>query len=495
MLSRPLNHHPKNEKKMIRPLFSLLVIAILSLNVSPLHAQDDNDIIALVGKLRNLSILFIETDTEKMIERQKEKIELAEKILDHPDMEEAHRIFAMISRIQAFGIHFNTLFRDKKLDQQLNESYEEAIEEGLDDEDQRVVIEATTSQASFRCGLFIIEPNDESAQSAADALEDLSELGPKDPLVQATKRLLLEQLWNSDHPKKAFEAIGKVDDKVAQIVLDQIEGETDKEKAEFLWAKHFSRFGDFVAQRRLAEMYESGKGTKINNAQSARWYTKLARLGDRYAQIKLGDFYLEGKGYSKDEKAAVQQYQAAAKNGSRVAQFKLGQCYRNGSGVEQSESDWRKWIKSAASNANGRDVQTVYNAIDFKDAAESYQIFYEALVEQNSDNYYYLNNFSYSLLIAENKNPQRALELIEKAIEYAPDDFDGIENFLDTKATALKQMGQYKKAAELFESVLEKLDDKEPVLKSLIECYEELGDEEKADSYQKQLEGQVNQGK
>ena len=472
---------------MKRVILSILVVTLTNFSAVAQDDADESNLDALVGKLRNLSILFIDTDSDKMIERQKEKIELVDKILEHPDMEERHRIFAIITRIQAMGIHFNVLYRDKKQDQELFESYAEAIEKGLEDEDERVVIEATTSQASFRSGIFILDPSEEKAKDAAAALEKLHDLGPKDPLVQATKRLLLEQLWNSDQPKKAFEAFGKIDDKLAQIVLDQIEETTDREKAEFLWAKHFARLGDFVAQRRLAEMYENGKGTRINNSQSARWYTKLARLGDRNAQVKLGDFFLEGKGYSKDANAAVEQYQIAAKAGSRIAQFKLGQCYFNGMGVDKSEADWRKWIKSAAFNATSSDVQSVYTAIDFKAAAESFKLFYETLVGQYPEDYYYLNNFAYSMLITKEKNPERALELIDKAIELAPEGFGGLGNFLDTKATALKEIGKAEEAAKLFEKVLDQIDDKKPVLESLIECYDELGNQGKVDEYRKQL--------
>ncbi len=468
-------------------ILPFLIVTLISASVFSQETQDV-DIDVLVGKLRNLSILFIDTDAEKISQRQQEKIELADQILEHPDMEESHRLFAVITRLQSLGIQFHNLYRDQQQDDDLNETYRKAIEEGLEDEDQRIMIEATTAQAGFQSGLFILNPNKDVAQTAAKALHQLGELGPKDPLVQTARRLLLEQLWKSDEPELVFKALDKIDGKLAQIVLDEIEGSTDQDTAEFLWARHFARFGDLVAQLRLADMYETGKGTRVNHSQAARWYTKLARLGNRSAQVKLGDFFLEGKGYSQDAKAAVEKYQAAAAAGSRIAQFKLGQCYRNGTGVEENEADWRKWIRSSASNASSTDVQAVYTAIDFKSAAESYQLFYESLVEQNPDDFYYLNNLAYSLLIMDVKNPERALELINRAIELTTDDFSGIANFLDTKATALMQLGKTKEAAEIFESVLDKLDDKKPILESLIECYDKLDDAEKADEFRKQLE-------
>ena len=246
-------------------------------------------------------------------------------------------------------------------------------------------------------------------------------------------------------------------------------------------------FNDFVAITRLAKMYEEGTGTRSNSTQAARWYEKLARLGDLKSQTKLGDFYLQGKGYSTNPETAVEYYQKAATAGYRIAQFKLGDCFRLGQGVEANDDEWKKWIKSAAFNANSDDVQDLYEAIDFKTTPDSFQIFYDVLVDQNPDDIYYLNNLAYSLLIGSKKEPERSLELIDKAIEAAPDDFDGLANFQDTKANALKHLGKFKEAAEIFESILDEMDDKKSILESLVECYSEF-DEDKAEKTQAKLD-------
>ena len=213
---------------MNRRILPLLLVTLICTSVCS-QETEEVDIDTLIGKLRNLSILFLDTDSKAMIDRQQKKIELADQILEHPDMEEAHRLFATITRIRALGIHFNVLYTAKKQDDDLNETYANAIEEGLADDDQLVIIEATTSQASFRCGLFILDPIEGNAKPTAEALNELEKLGPRDPLVQTTRRVLLEQLWNSDQPKLVFEALVEFDDKRARIVLNELEGATDKQ--------------------------------------------------------------------------------------------------------------------------------------------------------------------------------------------------------------------------------------------------------------------------
>ncbi|MEM9409596.1 MAG: hypothetical protein AAGA30_00660 [Planctomycetota bacterium] len=452
----------------------------------PAAADETQDVFELVEKLRNLMILRIDTQSDLVIQRQQQKIEIADQILAHEEVDDSQRAFANVAMLQSYAIWFNVYYRDKKNVPEFNEKYAQRLSDARDDEDERIVTEATTASASFYCGMFILDPNEERANLAADHLNQLVELGPKDPLIQSTRRLLLEQLLSSEEAKMVFEKIETYDKKVAGIALDQLAEKIEKPIADFRWAKHFANFGDFVSQRRLAKMYETGTGTRANNSQAARWYGKLARLGDINSQVKLGDFYLTGKGFTRNPETAVEYFQNASKSGSRVAQFKLAECYLNGLGVEQSDDNWKKWIKSAAFNASGADVQAIYQTIDFNESPDSYRIFYESLVEQYPEDIYFLNNFAYSLLISSDKDPKRALELIDRAIDNAPKDFDGIDNFIDTKATALKQLEKWKESAKLFESILENTEDKKPVLESLIECYEKL-DSEKADTFRQQL--------
>lgn len=480
--------HTTNTRFLMAILCCLFIVLPVAAQEESEAADDDKSVAKLVKELRDLSVMRIDMKSDKIVDRQRRKVELANRILDHEDASDIDFNYATVARLQSLGIHFAFNFQNKRLDEDLKKQYADAIEEALESEERNIVFEATTASAGFRAGLYTMEPNEEHAELAATAIARLNEAAPKDPLVQATRRLLLEQIRNADKPRMMFEQMKTDDEKLANIVLNNLDGKTEKDETDFLWARHFAKLGDFVAQRRLALMYETGKGTRVNFSQASRWYKKLARLNDTVAITKLGDFYLEGKGYFKNPEQAVKNYQQAAKANSRVAQFKLGECYRTGTGVEQSDENWMKWVQTSASSASGVEVQQVYSTIEFDDAPDSYRVFYEALIDEHPEDIYFMNNLAYSLLIGSDKDAKRALELIETAIEDAGEDFAGLDSFRDTKATALKQLGKWKAAAEIFESILPNVDDKEPVLKSLIECFGELDDDEKTKAFQEQLD-------
>ena len=467
--------------------FTIALVGISApLQESP---EETRDLADLLKDLTSLTSKPAETESEKLAEQFQERIKLADEILVHPDVEESQRVFAELTKLQAFGFLYAIDQREKKNDAKILSDYQTQIDRLLTDSNERISLEAISANANLATNRYVKQPDTDTSETAVSALKKLVEIAPKDPIIQTTKRLLLERVWNSDQPKPLFEALAKTDDPSARIVLPSLADESDsssREKAEFQWAKYFAKFNDFVAMNRLAEMYEQGKGTRANNTQSARWYEKLARLGDLNSLTKLGDFYLAGKGYSENPETAVEYYQKAATAGYRVAQFKLGECFRTGQGTEVSEDDWRKWIKSAAFNASSVEVQKLYESVDFKSSADSFKVFYEVLVDQNPEDIYYMNNLAYSLLIGSKKEPERSLELIDAAIAAAPKNFDGMSNFKDTRAHALKHLGKYKEAAELFESVLNDLDDKKTIMQALVECYAEF-DEEKASEYRSKL--------
>ena len=481
--------------------FLLTTILCFCLIVStPVTAQDDSEtsdedkgVAELVKELRELSLSRAEMDSTELVSRQRRKVKLANLILDHEDASEIDFRFATVSRLQSLGIHFAVTLQNNKPEKKLNREYSEAIEDALSYDERGIVFEATRASAGFHTGLYRMEPTEENAELAASSIARLDESAPGDPLVQLTRRMLLEQIRSAEKPRLMFEQMKEYDEKIANIVLDNLDGKIDKEETDFLWTKHFAKLGDAIAQRQVAAMYETGKGTRVNYSQASRWYKKLANLRDNYAIIKIGDFYLEGKGYFKNPETAVKNYLQAANSTlpqfKRVAQFKLGECYRTGTGVKQDDGNWKKWIKTAAFNASGVEVQQVYTTIEFEDAPDSYRVFYETLIEDHPDDIYFKNNLAYSLLISSDKDAERALELINEAIKDAKDDegFGGLDSFLDTKGTALKQLGKWKAAAEVFEDILPKVDDKKPVLESLVECFKELDDDDKVKEYRKQL--------
>ena len=103
-----------------------------------------------------------------------------------------------------------------------------------------------------------------------------------------------------------------------------------------------------------------------------------------------------------------------------------------------------------------------------------------------------LNNLAYAYLVCENKNPDRALNLVNQAIRVlgelpASDQRDDMESsFHDTRGNALMQMNRLDEAAAAFELAMQHRPEEKKILESLIKCYEGR-DDRQAEVYRRRL--------
>ena len=104
--------------------------------------------------------------------------------------------------------------------------------------------------------------------------------------------------------------------------------------------------------------------------------------------------------------------------------------------------------------------------------------FYERAREKSPRDPAVLNNLSYSYLVAEDdeRNAERALQLINEAIRNLPQGIkpEEVSKFLHTKGTALKLQDRLQEALAVFEKALKARRNHADTLRSLIECYRGL---------------------
>ena len=104
--------------------------------------------------------------------------------------------------------------------------------------------------------------------------------------------------------------------------------------------------------------------------------------------------------------------------------------------------------------------------------------YYERAREKSPRDPAVLNNLSFSYLVAQDdeRNAERALQLINEAIRNLPAGIDPTEisKFLHTKATALKQQDRLQEALAVYEKSLKSRPYHPDTLRSLIECYRGL---------------------
>ena len=101
-----------------------------------------------------------------------------------------------------------------------------------------------------------------------------------------------------------------------------------------------------------------------------------------------------------------------------------------------------------------------------------------------------LNNLAYSYLVCENRNPERALLLVDQALRILPENAEGREtylsHFLDTRGLALMQLNRMEEAAANFEVALKYRPNNKSILENLIKCYEGRL-ESQAETYRRKL--------
>ncbi len=104
-----------------------------------------------------------------------------------------------------------------------------------------------------------------------------------------------------------------------------------------------------------------------------------------------------------------------------------------------------------------------------------------------------LNNLAYAYLVCENRNPDRALTLVNQAIRAIPSNISAERreelrsHFFDTKGRALLQMNRMDEAAASLELAMRSRPKNKDILAALIKCYEGR-DDLQADVYRQRLE-------
>jgi TPR repeat protein/Zn-dependent protease with chaperone function len=110
--------------------------------------------------------------------------------------------------------------------------------------------------------------------------------------------------------------------------------------------------GDVGAQRRLGDMYASGKSVQRDDAQALYWIRRAAEVGDADSEYRLGVLYFRGQGVPHDDSLAAVWVFKAASQGYPAAEKDLGLLYSYGRGVPRDDQLAAGWFRRAAEHGN-----------------------------------------------------------------------------------------------------------------------------------------------
>ncbi len=101
--------------------------------------------------------------------------------------------------------------------------------------------------------------------------------------------------------------------------------------------------------------------------------------------------------------------------------------------------------------------------------------YFELARKKAPNNSMILNNLAYVYLVCGNRNPERALKLVDEAIRFLPNNETALKvrsNFFDTRGTALMQLNRMDEAVAAFEIALQDRPNNRKILESLVRCYQ-----------------------
>lgn len=123
-----------------------------------------------------------------------------------------------------------------------------------------------------------------------------------------------------------------------------------------------AKLGMVSSKIELAQMYEQGLGTELDEKEAFKWYKEAvpnlpdAPLDDQQIFVinKLAKMYYLGKGVEKDFEESFKCFQVLAEEGIAHSQYILGIMYLNGEGIAKNEIEATKWFKLAAEQGHER---------------------------------------------------------------------------------------------------------------------------------------------
>ena len=142
------------------------------------------------------------------------------------------------------------------------------------------------------------------------------------------------------------------------------------------WYKKAARKSP-VAQYRLGDIYDEGKGVKQDKSMAAKYFTKAAKstFCGPAAQHRLGLLYANGEGLERDMPKAVTLFLEAIGSAYYApALYELGQCYYKGMGVKQDDTKAMKWWLKAAEQGYSQAIKVVQSSYAMGDLGEKDEV-------------------------------------------------------------------------------------------------------------------------
>lgn len=233
------------------------------------------------------------------------------------------------------------------------------------------------------------------------------------------------------------------------------------------------------AQYRLGIFYLAGKAVPRNAVKATDWLEKAALQDHAEAMHTLGVIYQYGLDVSPDLAKARSCYERAAELGLRQSQVNLAQMYEHGWGVERLPDKAREMLEAAADEGDAyalTNLGLMYERGEgvCRSYARALDYYRKAAAHESMLGYSALAWLLATCASPEFRDPRKALDYAEKAVELAGQDPDNAWMAWDSAAAAHAGAGRFDHATEDAERAIALLQESRTIMEP--ERQRELGD-------------------
>jgi hypothetical protein len=163
-----------------------------------------------------------------IIDFQRKRIEIADRILALENPDESFRVAAARAKLDALGSHYGVDYNDTLNDPAIVQAYRAAIDEFKNDRDEGIAKQALLANGKLTVFEFEKDPESTPKENVEQAILTLVEKYPSDVYVVGTVKLLIKKLIEIDGEsgieltKKVVPGYEGIDDDFIEVAVEQM---------------------------------------------------------------------------------------------------------------------------------------------------------------------------------------------------------------------------------------------------------------------------------
>lgn len=220
------------------------------------------------------------------------------------------------------------------------------------------------------------------------------------------------------------------------------------------WAKKAAIAGDIDSQRNTALLYYKGDGTEKNLEEAFYWQKKVAenKQARKEELFRLGMFFLNGIGCTQNFDEAIRWFKKAADSGYTRAYSALGNVYDYQKKYSESNKYYKMAYEKGDKYAASQLGWNYYTGNGVKQNYEEAYKYFRYVADNNMPEGYNGLSYLYMYGLGVNKDLDKAMAMIDKAIEIS----NNSPRYIDSKGELYAIIGDQENAKKMYDEIMKK---------------------------------------